>query len=118
MRYHWFSALSLLTAVLLADFATPLEPWDDMQVKHTWHSVPVNWESLGHPAAGTTIDLYIALKPERESALIDALYEVSDPRHLRHVLLTAPPLAPLFTCAAAPFQIWCSPCERTCFRAC
>jgi tripeptidyl-peptidase-1 len=91
MQYHWFSALAFLTAVLLADFVTPLEPWDNMLVKHTWHAIPVNWESLGHPPAGTRINLYLALKPERESALIDTLSEVSDPTHLRHVLLTTPP---------------------------
>src|SRR6266702_716525 len=118
MRYYWLSVLSLLTAATLADFATPLVPWDDMRVKHTWDAVPPNWESLGHPAAGTTIDLYIALQPHRESALIDALYEVSDPTHLRHDPLTAPPLVPLFTCAAAPFQIWRTPFQGTGRRAC
>jgi hypothetical protein len=108
MQYHWFSALSFIIAVLLFDFVTPLEPWDDMQVKHTWHVVPVNWESLGDPPAGAKLNLHIALKPQREIALVDALSEVSDPRHPRHVLLTTP-LAPLFMCAAAPFQIWCIP---------
>lgn len=81
------SALSFLTAVLLANLNLSIlvspEAWDDMHVKHTWHAVPVDWESLGHPSAGTTIDLYIALEPERESALIDALSEVSNPRHPR-----------------------------------
>jgi hypothetical protein len=109
MRHHWLSALSFLTAMSLTEFATSLVPWDDMRVEHTWHTVPVNWESLGHPPAGTTIDLYIALKPDRESALIDTIYEVSNPRHPRHVLLTTPPLAPLFMCTVAPFQIWCIP---------
>ncbi|KAH9168457.1 subtilisin-like protein [Lactarius sanguifluus] len=55
-----------------------------MRVKHTWSAVPVNWETLGCPSAGTTIDLYIALNPHQESALIDALYEVSDPKHPRY----------------------------------
>ncbi|KAF8258634.1 subtilisin-like protein [Lactarius quietus] len=49
-------------------------PWDDMHIKHTWDAVPENWESLGCPPSKTTIDLYVALKPERENALIDALY--------------------------------------------
>ncbi|KAF8258632.1 subtilisin-like protein [Lactarius quietus] len=49
-------------------------PWDDMHIKHTWDAVPENWESLGLPPSGTTIDLYIALNPESENALIDALY--------------------------------------------
>src|SRR6266702_785956 len=113
MRYLWLSAISFLTAVPFADFAMPLVPWDDMRVKHAWNTAPASWESMGHPPAGTTIDLYIALKPCQESALIDALYKVSDPRHPRPVLLTTPPLAPLFTCAAAPFQIWRTPLQGT-----
>ncbi|KAH8995547.1 subtilisin-like protein [Lactarius hatsudake] len=84
MRYHWLYALSFIIATPLADFATPLAPWDNMRVKHTWSAVPANWETLGCPSAGTTINLYIALNPHQESALIDALYEVSDPKHPRH----------------------------------
>ncbi|KAH9168988.1 Pro-kumamolisin, activation domain-containing protein [Lactarius sanguifluus] len=70
-----------------------------MRLKHAWSSAPANWETLGCPSAGTTIDLYIALNPHRENALVDALYEVSDPKHPRHVHLTAAPLAlaPSFT---------------------
>ncbi|KAH8995550.1 subtilisin-like protein [Lactarius hatsudake] len=84
MRYHWLYVLSFLTTIPLADVATPLAPWDNMRVKHTWSAVPANWETLGCPSAGTTIDLYIALNPHQESALIDALYEVSDPKHPRY----------------------------------
>ncbi|KAH9029629.1 subtilisin-like protein [Lactarius hengduanensis] len=84
MRYHWLYALSFLTATPLAHFATPLAPWGDMRVKHTWSAVPANWETLGCPSAATTIDLYIALNPHQESALIDALYQVSDPKHPRY----------------------------------
>ncbi|KAH8984349.1 subtilisin-like protein [Lactarius akahatsu] len=97
MRYHWLYALSFLTATALADFATPLAPWGDLRVKHAWSSVPANWETLGCPSAGTTIDLYIALNPRHDIALIDALYEVSDPKHPRHIHLTAAPLMPSFT---------------------
>ncbi|KAH8995590.1 subtilisin-like protein, partial [Lactarius hatsudake] len=100
MRYHWLYVLSFLTARPLANFATPLAPWGDMRVKHTWSAVPANWETLGCPSAGTTIDLYIALNPHQESALIDALYQVSDPKHPRHVHLTPAPLAPSFTYGA------------------
>ncbi|KAH9011324.1 subtilisin-like protein [Lactarius hengduanensis] len=89
MRHHWLYVISFLTTTPLADFATPLAPWGDMRVKHAWSSVPANWETLGCPSAGTTIDLYIALNPHQEDTLIDALYEVSDPRHPRHVHLTA-----------------------------
>ncbi|KAH9163166.1 subtilisin-like protein [Lactarius sanguifluus] len=84
MRYHWLYVLSFLTATPLANFATPLTPWGDVRVKHTWSSVPANWETLGCPSAGTTIDLYIALNPRHDNALIDALYQVSDPKHPRY----------------------------------
>ncbi|KAH9053377.1 subtilisin-like protein [Lactarius vividus] len=97
MRYYWLYALSFLTATPLANFATPLSPWGNVRVKHAWSSIPVNWDTLGCPSAGTTIDLYIALNPHQETALIDALYQVSDPKHSRHVHLTAAPLAPSFT---------------------
>ncbi|KAH9020166.1 subtilisin-like protein [Lactarius pseudohatsudake] len=97
MRYHWLYALSFLTVTPLADFARPLAPWGDVRVKHAWSSVPANWETLGCPSTGTTIDLYIALNPRHDNALIDALYEVSDPKHPRHIHLTAAPLTPSFT---------------------
>ncbi|KAH9167300.1 subtilisin-like protein, partial [Lactarius sanguifluus] len=58
--------------------------WDDTRIKHSWNAVPKNWEILGNPLSGTTIDLYVALKAHRENALIDMLYQVSDPNHPRH----------------------------------
>ena len=98
--------LSFLAVVLLADFApAAVVHWDETLVKHTWDTVPANWESLGNTTAGAMIRLHIALKPDREGALIDTLYEVSNPEHPRYVIFTTPPLAPSFTCAA-PFQIW------------
>ncbi|KAH9163158.1 subtilisin-like protein, partial [Lactarius sanguifluus] len=100
MRYHWLYVLAFLTATPLADFAKPLAPWGDVRVKHAWSSVPANWETLGCPSAGTTIDLYIALNSRHDNALIDALYEVSDPKHPRHIHLTAAPLARSFTYGA------------------
>ncbi|KAI9447282.1 subtilisin-like protein [Lactarius psammicola] len=84
MQYLSLSALSFLSAALFADFGTSLAPWDEVRTKHTWNTAPANWESLGHPPAGTTINLYIALKPYRESALIDALNQVSNPKSLRY----------------------------------
>ncbi len=87
MHCNWLSILSVLSAGSLCILATPHSPlWDDMKVKHAWNAVPENWEILDHPPAGTTINLYLALKSHRENALIDALYEVSNPRHPRHVL--------------------------------
>ncbi|KAH9036760.1 subtilisin-like protein [Lactarius deliciosus] len=63
-----------------------------MRIKHSWNVVPENWESLGNPLSGTTIDLYVALKAQRENALIDTLYQVSDPNHPRHVYSATPSL--------------------------
>ena len=111
MSYHWPFVLSFLIAVLLAEFVTATVHWDEMWVKHTWNAVPANWESLGDPPAGAIINLHMALKPDRERALIDALFEVSNPKHPRHVHLTIPPPEPSFICAAAPFQISRIPLE-------
>ena len=90
MRYRQLSGLSVLAAAL-NNLAKPLAPpWNDTRVMHTWNAVPHNWETLGHPPAGTTIDLHIALKPHHENALVDALYEVSDPMNPGHVLSNTP----------------------------
>ncbi|KAH9179030.1 subtilisin-like protein [Lactarius sanguifluus] len=83
--HHCISVLSVLATSLLGGQSKPLSPpWHDMHIKHSWHAVPRNWESLGHPPSGTTIDLHIALKPQHENALVDALHEVSDPGHPRY----------------------------------
>ncbi|KAH9019211.1 subtilisin-like protein [Lactarius hengduanensis] len=79
MRYRWITVFFLSA---LSGIAT--SPWDHMRSKHSWETIPENWQSLGLPTAHTTIDLYIALKPYRENALVDALNEVSDPRHPRY----------------------------------
>ncbi|KAF8259830.1 peptidase S8/S53 domain-containing protein [Lactarius quietus] len=65
--------------------------WDDIHVKHTWDTVPSNWETLGPPFSNTTIDLHIALRPQYEDALIGALYEVSTPGNPKHVITNTPP---------------------------
>ncbi|KAH9038759.1 subtilisin-like protein [Lactarius pseudohatsudake] len=79
-----FFVLSTLAAGLLSGLATPLAPrWNETKVKHAWNTIPDNWVGLGHPSAGTTIDLHLALKSRDENALVDALYEVSDPNHPR-----------------------------------
>ncbi|KAF8271222.1 subtilisin-like protein [Lactarius quietus] len=86
MRYYLFSVLSILLALgFLAVLTTPVAPsWNIMHVKHSWNSVPMNWESLGPPPVGTTINLHIFLKPHHENALVDALYEVSTPKHPKY----------------------------------
>ncbi|KAH8976371.1 subtilisin-like protein [Lactarius deliciosus] len=67
MRYRWILVLFLLSAVPLGGIAK--SRWDDMLSKHSWKTIPENWECLGLPTADTVIDLYIALKPYRENAL-------------------------------------------------
>ena len=110
MRYYnWLSsvmptALAVIPLTGLGRSLTPL--WDPMSVKHTWHTVPANWETLGDPPAGSTIDLHVALKPYREKALTNALYEVSNPRHRKHVLSDVSIHTHGLTCAAVPLQIW------------
>jgi hypothetical protein len=85
-RYHQISVLFILAAEPLLSLAKPHSPrWEDMHTMHSWNAVPTGWESLGHPPANITIDLYVALKPHRENAMIDALYEVSVPGHPKHV---------------------------------
>ena len=95
---HWLSVLFFF-ATAPVGLTTPIaQRWDDMRVKHSWDSIPAKWEHHGHPQASATIDLRVALKPHRENALIDALYEVSDPKqpkcvssplfHMRSRLLT------------------------------
>ncbi|KAH9165954.1 peptidase S8/S53 domain-containing protein [Lactarius sanguifluus] len=90
MRYHWIPVLLLLSTVPLSGIAT--SRWDDMRPKHSWKTIPENWECLGLPTPSTMFDLYIALKPYRENALVDTLNEVSDPGHPRHVSSTMPSL--------------------------
>ncbi|KAH9175626.1 subtilisin-like protein [Lactarius sanguifluus] len=93
MCFHQLFLLSVIAAATFPDLVTPLAPpWDDLRVKHTWGAVPANWETLGNPPAGTTIDLHVALKSHNWSALIEALHEVSDPRSPKHVLYNPPPL--------------------------
>ncbi|KAF8267194.1 Pro-kumamolisin, activation domain-containing protein [Lactarius quietus] len=85
MRYYLFSVLFVLATGLLASLTTPVAlDWDIMRMKHAWNSIPMNWESLGPPPVGTTMNLHIFLKPDRENALIDALYEVSNPEHPKY----------------------------------
>ena len=93
MWYHWPFVLSFLAPVLLTNFVMAAVHWDEMWVKHTWNDIPVNWESLGNPDAREMIDLHIALIPEQEGALTDALSEISDPMHPRDVYLATPPRA-------------------------
>ena len=108
MHYFWLSVLFVLAAGV-SSAATPFAPnssWSDMHTKHRWNAVPEKWERVGHPSVDTMIDLRIALKPHRENALIDALYEVSNPKHPKHVLYSIHlPTHMILTCDTATLQI-------------
>ncbi|KAH9059300.1 hypothetical protein EDB87DRAFT_1684699 [Lactarius vividus] len=75
MRYYLISVLSVFAAILLGSLARSFSPrWDNVRINHSWNAVPENWEGLGNPRSGTTIDLYVALKAHHEKALIDKRY--------------------------------------------
>src|SRR6266446_81291 len=95
---RWLSVLSALATVPLG-LTTPLSPrWGDVRVKHSWDSIPEKWECQGYPPVDTTIDLRVAFKPHRENALIDTLYEVSDPNHSKYVSILLLFRVNLLTC--------------------
>jgi tripeptidyl-peptidase I len=103
MRYYLSSLLFVLAAGFLAALTTPVAlDWDIMQMKHAWNSVPINWESLGPPPVGTTINLHIFLKSHHEDVLIDTLYQVSNPEHPKCVPSSSP-REYLLTCVTTPF---------------
>ncbi|KAH9973600.1 subtilisin-like protein [Lactifluus volemus] len=83
---YWLSVLSILTAVSsgLAIPSASESIWDDLRVKHSWVTLPKKWNWLSYPPANTTIDLRIALKPRNEDALVDELYQISDPNHPKY----------------------------------
>ncbi|KAF8258682.1 subtilisin-like protein [Lactarius quietus] len=83
MHYNQILVFSFLAT--LRSLVTALPPhWHDMRTKHSWGTVPHEWEWVGRPPNGTLINLYVALKSHRENALIDALYQVSTPGHSKY----------------------------------
>ncbi|KAH8997764.1 subtilisin-like protein [Lactarius hatsudake] len=82
-HHHRISLLSILVTLPLGSLIT-LSPWDDMRTKHSWSTIPSMWEILGSPPAGTTIDLCVALEPQRKNSLIEVLHEVSNPTHPKY----------------------------------
>ncbi len=64
---------------------------------------PNELKEPGLPPVGTIIDLCIALNPHHGDALINALYEVSNPGHLKHILSTTLHMHVL-TCATASIR--------------
>ncbi|KAH9070672.1 subtilisin-like protein [Lactarius deliciosus] len=87
MHYLWLSVLCAIAVITmpLDSTATPFPSnWNDMHTKHRWNAIPGKWERIGQPPVGTTIDLRIALMPNREHALADAIHEVSNPKHPKY----------------------------------
>ena len=121
MRHLRLSVLSVLAAALLGGFTVPLRvssPRRDMVVKHKWDDIPDNWISRGPPPDDTTIELHIALQPKHKNALIDVLYEVSQPGHPKRVFFTTPHARGLIACTACSVQIWRSLFKGGGRRAC
>ncbi|KAF8265081.1 peptidase S8/S53 domain-containing protein [Lactarius quietus] len=85
MRRNYWLELFVLPASLTSLATVLASPWNDTYVQHRWDVAPGNWELIGPPDVGSTIDLRIALKPHREHALVEALYDVSSPGHPKHV---------------------------------
>jgi hypothetical protein len=86
---YWLSVLSILTALSpgLAIPSASESIWDDFRVKHAWATLPKKWNWLNYPPANTTIDLRIALKSCDDGALIDELYQISDPNNPKYVYI-------------------------------
>ena len=99
---HYVLFLYILSAGLACHATPSPSPWNEMLIKHKWDTIPDNWASLGHPPNGTTINLHISLKANRENALIDAFRNVSNPRNSKHVLLTSTP--PLKAYSGGPLR--------------
>ena len=115
------AVLLTLSAVLLSGPTVPIRvpsPQDDMVVKHKWDAIPDNWLSLGPPLDDDTIDLHISLQPKNKNALVDALYEVSEPGHPKQVFFLYSSIQGLIACTALPFQIWRSPIKGAGRRTC
>ncbi|KAH9053078.1 peptidase S8/S53 domain-containing protein [Lactarius vividus] len=71
MCYRWLSVFFVLTVVFPTTLATPLV--------QPWHDISTTGSALVPLPAGITIDLHIALQPQEENVLMEALYEVSTP---------------------------------------
>lgn len=106
MGCYWVFVLYAFAVVTLVDLAHSLH-WGDMRSKHSWNAVPEDWEYSGPPPTGTTIDLYVALTPHRENAVIHTLHEVITPGHPKYVFSATPFLSHILTCPAAPVKISC-----------
>lgn len=80
------SSVLLLSALQLC-LSKPVKRWDDLQVKHAWVNVPRGWELVGPAPADHKLNMRIGLKQDRLDELISSLFEVSDPTHVRCVLI-------------------------------
>ncbi|KAH9055020.1 subtilisin-like protein [Lactarius vividus] len=84
LRLSVFCVLAVITKPIDSAATLFAQNWNDMHTKHRWSAIPGKWETIGQPLVGTTIDLRIALKPHREHALTDAIYEISNPKHPKY----------------------------------
>ena len=83
---RWLSSTSaVLFALLHLVAASPLvsKRWDEFSVKHAWVDVPRGWEHHAPAPADHTFNMRIGLKQDRFDELVSALYEVSDPDHVK-----------------------------------
>src|SRR6202012_273004 len=71
--------------------------------KDKWILILENWQNLGHPPAGTTINLHIALKAQNENIFLDTPYDVNILEYQMCVPLHHSSVHTVFTCAAFPW---------------
>lgn len=70
--------------------ATPLtRRWDDTAVKHAWSHVPNGWVMHSTALPNHRLDMRIGLKQAGFEALVEHLYQISDPDHQRRVSFLA-----------------------------
>lgn len=84
MRWLYIVALTFLRPVTPKSLVS--NQWEDFAVKHTWSVAPEGWKLHAPNApANHTFNMRIGLKQDRFDDLVTALYEVSDPFHIRCV---------------------------------
>lgn len=88
---HWSFVLLLGAAPPLGVIANPsaTKRWSDLVEKHSWAEIPRGWEHVRSPDPEHILEMRIGLKQNRIDELIDSLYQISDPKHDRYVLLSS-----------------------------
>lgn len=76
----------IIALALAQASATPLaKRFEDFSVRHSWNEVPKGWEFHSTPAPDHRFELRIGVNKANPDDLVRTLYEVSDPKHNRHV---------------------------------